>query len=113
MNITGKQWLAIVVAVLSVLAVSTAQLQDIVGPTLAKTIVSIAALANTVLASVLAVVNSQASLVTDVRAMPGVEKIEVNERANKTLANLAVDDTEEKIVVKPGAEATVNHTASS
>lgn len=111
MNLTGKQILAIVIAVLGVLMASTAQLNELLGPTLAKVISTTAGLTNSVLASILAVLASQGNLVTDVQSMPGVEKITVNARANTTLASLAVDPNNAKISAAAGSESAVSSTA--
>jgi hypothetical protein len=97
MNLTGKQWIAIVMAILGVLAISTSQLTDLLGPQTAKTISTAANLANTILASIMAVLTGQATLVKDVRAMPGVEKVLVNDKANETLAKIATDPAEPKV----------------
>ncbi len=43
--------------------------------------------------------------------MPGVEKIVVNEKANATLATLAVDQTQPKIETMPDAKLAVAATA--
>lgn len=110
-NLTGKQVLSIVVAILSVLMISTAQLTELLGPTIAKTIVTVAGLSNTIISSIVAALSGQASLVQDVRSMPGVERIEVNEKANQTLAKLAIDPLEDKIEVAPKAMPTVTRTA--
>lgn len=101
MNINHKQVLAIILAVLGVLMVSTTQLTDLFGPHVAKTVVSVAGLMNSILASVLAIISSQAGLLKDVQAMPGVESIVVNKQANQTLAQLAVDPANAKIESKP------------
>lgn len=93
MNLTGKQWLAIAGAVLSVLMVSTAQLTDLFGASTAKNIVSVAGLGNMILSSVLAVVSGQANLIKDVAAMPGVSRLSIDENANATLAKAATDPT--------------------
>ena len=65
-----------------------------------------------IIAGVQGVISSQGSLVSDVQAMPGVEKIVVNEQANKTLAGMAVDSAQNKIETKVGDEAAVNRIAS-
>jgi hypothetical protein len=111
MNLTGKQLLAITIAVLGVLMASTAQLNDLLGVNVAKTVVSIAGLTNSILASILAVLASQGNIVTDVQAMPGIDKITVNARANTTLATLAVDASNPKITAAPGSEEAVLSTA--
>jgi hypothetical protein len=110
-NITGKQWLSITVAVLSVLMISTTQLTDLFGSNVAKTLVTVAGLANTIISSVVAALSSQSSLLHDVRSMPGVEHIEVNAQANQTLARLAVDPSENKIAPSRGAMDAVTRTA--
>jgi len=103
MNLTGKQILAIVAAVVSALMLATTQLTDIFGANTAKTIVSGASLANLILNSILASITGQATLVRDVAAMPGVERVSVNADANQTLAAAATDPGQPKIgAVDPG-----------
>lgn len=97
MNLNTKQILAICVAILSVLMISTAQLTDLFGATVTKTIVSTAGLLNMILSSVVAAISSQGSLVREVAAMPGVEKIQVNAQANQTLAGVATDPLQPKV----------------
>lgn len=111
MNLNGKQIIAIVGAVLSVLIVSTAQLTDLLGPAMAKTIVTIASLANMLFSAVTVALTSQGSTVKDVLAMPGVEKININADANKTLASLAIDPAVNKISPTPDAMNQVTKTA--
>lgn len=111
MNLTRNQIIAIVIAILSVLAGSTAQLTDLLGPTAAKTVISIATLGNTVLASILSILSSQTAQVKDVLAMPGVDKVEVNAQASKALATVAVDPTVDKISPTTAAETAVANTA--
>lgn len=113
MNITGKQWLAIALAVLAVLAASTAQLTELFGASAAKHVVSAANLLMGIMSGVLAALTGQANLVRDVQAMPGVEKIVVNAEANKTLASLAVDPVNDKIEPQAGLESAVRHAAES
>lgn len=111
MNLTMKQWLAIVVAVLSAISVATTQMTDIFGPAMAKSIMAMAGLLNTILSSALAIISSQAGLVKDVQAMPGVEAITVNKNASSALAQLAVDPAQPKIEAMPAAQASVEKTA--
>lgn len=112
MNINHKQVLSILLAVLGVLMVSTTQLTDLFGSTVAKSIVTVAGLVNSLLASIMAVITSQTGLVKDVQAMPGVEKITVNANASSALAQAAIDPANEKIEAKPGAEAAVTRAAN-
>lgn len=111
MNITNKQWLAIVMVVLGVMTASTSQMTEIFGAELAKHLTSGAALLNSILAGVAAIVSSQASLIGDVQGMRGVEKITVNAMANTTLASMAVDPVNQKVEASPGAAAAVSATA--
>lgn len=111
MNLNGKQIIAIAIAVLSVLAASTAQLTDLFGAGVAKTVVSGVTLINGCMASVLAVVTSQGSQARDVLDMKGVERILVNKDANKTLAALAMDPLQDKIAPTPEAVTAVAATA--
>src|SRR4051812_41639693 len=97
-----KQSIAIVIAVLGVLAVSSANLTDLFGPHVAKLAVSAANLLTAVLGSVMAVITSQSGTVKDVLAMDGVERIGVNASANKTLAAIAVDPSVDKIAPTSG-----------
>lgn len=111
MNLNRNQLMAITIAVLGVLMVSTAQLTDLFGPAVAKSVVSVAALLNSILGSTLAVITSQGGQVLDVLAMPGVDKIDINAKANKTLAAIAVDPSIDKISPTPAAQAAVAATA--
>lgn len=97
MNLNRNQILAITIAVLAVLMASTAQLTDLFGHAMAQNIISAAGIVNGMLSGVLAIVTGQAGMVKDVRAMPGVETIQVNAQANPTLAAIAVDPKEPKV----------------
>ncbi len=96
-GLTTNQVLAITLAVLGVMAGSATQLTDLFGANVAKTAVTASSLVQTILASILAVMTGQGSQVKSVLAMPGVEKITVNERANSTLAAIAIDPKVDKI----------------
>ncbi len=111
MNLNQNQIIAIIIAVLSVLAGSTAQLTDLFGSGVAKTIISVATLGNTVLSSVLAVVSSQGSVIKQVLAMPGIQHVDVNAQANSTVATLAMDSAVDKISPTPAAATQVAATA--
>lgn len=111
MTLNLRQILAIILAVLGALTASTAQLTDLFGPGAAKTIISLAGLCNTILSIVVATISGQSSEIRAVQAMDGVDKIVVNERANSTLATLAVAPENAKIEAKPSAQAAVHKTA--
>ena len=111
MNLNMKQVIAIISAVLSVLMISTAQLTDLLGAPMAKTIVTTAGLINMIMSSTNAALASQGQQIKDVLAMPGVEKINVNAQANATLAAIAVDPNVNKISPTPQAQLIVEATA--
>ncbi len=115
MGLNGKQIISIIGAVLGVLMISTTQLTDLFGPGVAKTVVSVAGLVNTILSSIMAVITatmSQDAQVKQVLAMPGVDKIDVNKNASPELAKLAVDPAVDKISPTPDAQVAVSKTAA-
>ncbi len=111
MSLNVKQIISIVGAVLSVLMISGAQMTDLFGAGVAKSVVSIAGLANLILQSIMTALTSQGATVKDVLGMQGVEKIDVNGSANSTLAAIAVDPKQDKISPTPAAMARVTETA--
>lgn len=108
----GKQIISIFIVVLGVLMVSTAQLTDLFGAHVAKGIVSVAALVNSILGGIMGVITGQASMIKEVAAMPGIEPIKVNAQANQTLATIATDPTQMKIEPLAKDEAKVNDIAA-
>ena len=98
MNLNGKQIIAIIGAIVSVLMVSTAQLTDLLGAPLAKTLVTVAGLVNMLLQSITVALTTQTAQVKDVLSMPGVESVKVNAAASPALATIAVDATQPKMV---------------
>lgn len=111
LNLNGKQIIGIAGAIISVLMVSSAQLTDLLGPGLAKTITTVAGLLNLTLQSITVALTSQGSTVKDVLAMPGVDKIDINGAANQTLAQIAVDPAVNKIGPTQAAQSRVEATA--
>jgi len=109
-NLNGKQIIALIAAALSVIVASTAQMTDLFGAGVAKTIISAAGMLNAFLQIAQTIISSQSGLVRDVQAMPGVERITVNAQANSTLASLAVDPAQEKIEAAPNAVAAIQDT---
>jgi hypothetical protein len=110
-NLTPLQILGIVLAVNAALAGATTQLTNVFGPTMATWIVSVSSLVNTVLGSIIASISGQASQVRNVAAMPGVEKITVNDKANQTLAQVAADPVAAKVEATPEAKQAVERIA--
>lgn len=112
-SLNRNQWIAILMAILGVIMVSTTQLNELIGVNATKSLQALAGLLNSVLGGVLAAVTGQASIIKDAQAMPGVEAITVNAQANPTLAALAVDDANPKIAPAPGAGPAVAESAKS
>lgn len=106
-QLNGTQLVLILAAVLSALSGATAQLSDVFGTGTAHLIVSAASLANTLLTSILVPLTGQVAQIKAVQAMPGVETISVNAKANQTLAALAVDEAQPKVEATPQAAAQV------
>lgn len=114
MNLNGKQVMSIIVAIVSVLMVSTTQLTDLFGSGVAKTIVSVAGLLNLTLSSVMAAISgslTQTQQVQQVLDMKGVQHLEVNTAASPELAVMAVNPAVNKIAPTPGAQAVVESIA--
>lgn len=111
MNLTLGQKVAMVSVLLGVLAGATAQLTPIFGSAVATSIASFASLANTVISGWIFILTGQANTVKAVADMPGVEKITINERANQTLAAVAVDPTANKVAPTNAAFDQVTETA--
>lgn len=111
MNITGKQWFQIFSGVISGLITGAALLTTLFGQDLTIKIVAGLGIANIVLSSVGTAFSGQDASIKDVLAMPGVSKIDVNDRANATLAKIAVDPAVDKIAPLPSALDKVTQTA--
>lgn len=112
MNLTSKQWFQIISGVISSLITGAALLQTLFGQDLTIKIVAVLGIANIILSSVGAAVSGQADLVKDVRSMPGVEHIEINEKANAVLATMAMDPGEPKIAPRESAARQIAATAA-
>lgn len=94
---TRNQILGACVVVVSVLMISTAQLTDLFGPTVAKSIVSAAAILNGILGGWVTLMSGQAGMIKDVAAMPGVSRVSINPQASSAVAAVAVDPTQPKV----------------
>jgi hypothetical protein len=97
LNINGKQAIQIVGVFISVAMVSSANLTTLLGAGVATTIVTIAGMANMVLQGIAVVLQTQTAQVQDVAAMPGVQRISVNENASPALAAVATDKDQPKV----------------
>lgn len=115
------QKLALTIGILGFVASGGTQLTDIfspfgsMAPLIVKEIVSLAGFVSGVLGIVLTFTTGQGSMVKEVLNMPGTDKILVNEKANSTLAALAVSDDPAlaKITPTPAAENAVQATAKA
>ena len=113
------QKLALTIGILGFVGGASTQLTDIlapfgsVAPTIVKEIVSLAGFISGIFGIMLTFITGQAGQVKAVQAMPGVEAITVNEKANPALAALAVDPAQEKIDAIPAAAAIVAQTAKA
>jgi hypothetical protein len=112
-NLNTNQVIAIVLALLGALAAGTAQLTDIFGPNVARTIVSCSTILSSMMAGILVALTGQSGQLKAVQSMPGVEEILVNRQANATLAAMAVDPEQNKINATPEAALTVKATAAA
>ena len=113
------QKLALTIGILGFVATGGTQLTDIfsplgsMAPLVVKEIVSLAGFTSGVLGIVLTFTTGQGSQVKAVQDMDGVEKIQVNKKANPTLAALAVDPANIKIQAIPRDKQAVQATAAA
>lgn len=113
MTINLKQAIAITIAILGVLMISTAQLTDLLGAGPAKTITSLAALLNTMLGAVMAVISSTYQTVKDASNTTGVEPLRINADASPALAGLALDPKVDNVAPKMSDRAAVEAKAGA
>lgn len=109
-NLTPLQWFAVTLAILGVLGASTVQLTELFGGTVAKSIVTASTLLTSILSSIMVPLTGQSAQIRAVNDMPGVSSIVVNEKANPTLAAIAVDPNS-KVEAAPSAQKIVEATA--
>ena len=95
--ITRNQMLGGAVVVCSVLMISTAQLTDLFGATVAKEIVSATSILNGILGGWITMMSGAGNMVRDVAALPGVDRVAINTRAAPAVAAAAVDPTQPKV----------------
>jgi hypothetical protein len=112
-NLTILQWIGIVLGLNSLFMSSTPQLTVLFGANAVPYIIALATLGNGALGVFITVIGGQGTQLRNVLAMPGVEKIDVNDRASPTLAAIAIDPAQDKIAPTPAAMATVTATAKA
>lgn len=113
MYLNRGQGISVAIVILGVLVASTSQLTDLFGPIATKYIVSASTLCMSIMAGINTMLQGQGSQVEAVRAMPGIEKLLVNDKANATLAAMAIDPALSKIEAIPADLATVTATAQA
>lgn len=97
LNIQPKQWISIISGSVSGLITGAALLNPLFGQELSLKIVAGLGVLNIVINSISTALTGQAQLIKDVANMPGVERVEINAKANPTLAAVAVDPTVDKV----------------
>lgn len=112
-NLTPTQWLLLGIATAAFLNASAAQLTDWFGPKIAHDIISGIGFIQGLVSAWAMVLTNQSSAVKQVLSMPGVEKIEVNDKANATLAAIAIDPAVNKISPTIAAMTAVTATAKA
>src|ERR1700748_85103 len=101
MNLTPLQIIGIILAINGALTGATAQLTDLVGPLVAKDIVSIASLGSAILGGI---ITSMSGLGTQAKnVVGGGASIAVGPQADPRLATLAMDPSQSKIDAAPCA----------
>jgi hypothetical protein len=96
-NLTLVQWIGIMVGLNSLLMGATPQLTVLFGTAAVPYIIAVATLGNGALGVFGVVVGGIGTQVSNVAALPGVDRIVVNRNAGVTLAAKAVDQNEPKI----------------
>lgn len=109
--ITRNQWLQIIGIVFGAIVASSALWTQLFGQSTSQIIISVTGFLTTVLSGVTYVLTGQGQQIRDVAAMPGVQTITVNSAANQTLATIAVDQSQGKVVPSPSAANVVQATA--
>lgn len=110
-DLTLIQWLGIILVINGAITGGVGEMTDLFGAVLAKHLVSGATLGSGIVGGIITMFGGQSTQVRNVMAMPGVESIKVNDKANQALARIAVDPDEPKIEATPAAKATVSATA--
>lgn len=110
-NLTPTQWILLIMSTAGVLNGSAAQLTEWFGPTVAHAVISVISFGQTMIGAWAMALSGQGGAVKQVLAMPGIEKITVNDQAGMALAAIAIDKAVDKISPTPAAFAAVEATA--
>lgn len=94
------------------LITGAALLQTLIGQDLTIKVVAGLGIAQIIIGAIGGQLSTQANLVKDVAAMPGVDKVVVNANANQALAQAATDADQPKVgAASPDVRATLIQTA--
>ena len=110
-NLTRNQKLALVGLLLGLLAGGGSTMTELFGTGVAAKIAAAAGFLNSFVNGAIVILSGQGQQVLDVKNMPGVERIDVNEKANQTLAKMALDPAVDKVSASTDAIPAVIETA--
>jgi hypothetical protein len=112
-GLTRNQILGCAIVVVSVLGGATTQLNDLFGPTVAKSTVAACVILTGIFGGWVAAVGGVGTMVRDVAALPGVDRVTVNTNALPAVAAAAVDAAQPKVApTNPGDRARLQQLAS-
>ena len=97
MNLTPAQIIGGAISTLGVLAGATSQMTILFGQTAATDVATVCTLASAILGGWIVAITGQAAQIRAVAAMPGVERVAINEQANSVAAKLATDPDQPKV----------------
>lgn len=95
------------------LITGAALFNPLVGQSISLKIISVLGICQIVVSAINSNLSTQGNTVKEVLAMPGVEGVTVNAKANQTLAQIALDPALPKIDVTPADKAVVSRTANA
>jgi hypothetical protein len=111
----GMNWKAILGVISAInggLITGAALLQTLFGQDLTIKIVAVLGIGQIIVGAISGQLSTQANLVKDVSAMPGVDSIKVNAQASPALASVATDIAQPKVqATSPEVQATLINTA--
>jgi hypothetical protein len=113
MNFTFQQKLSMTIGFVGAATSAFGALGPLLTPTETLIGTVIFGFVSACLAVVGTVTSSQSAQVQAVAALPGVEKVVVNAKANQPLAQQAVDQSQSKVVPLPEAASAVQATAKA
>jgi hypothetical protein len=106
-NLTLLQWIGAVLVINGALNGSLNEMADLFGSVWAHHVLSICTIGSAICGGLILNFGGQGAQIRNVAAMPGVETIQVNAKANQTLAQLAVSKAPEAANVEPVQAAEV------